>query len=185
LINTGYHQGNFTAHSNILNFVASEFGKCLTASWRHSFLARNESRIYSTTVSPEEYTRLHVPQIFLDQYMALTKEWIPLAPAELIFNLDECGFSDWEEWKPQPVLIPSRVRNIALHYPIDRGIRHQTLLCCITAAGDAYSPLLVSADGSVMQVLTQEYGMGSISKSRLLARPTSCKVFSLDLSTKL
>jgi hypothetical protein len=77
---------------------------------------------------------------------------VPLVPAELIFNIDECSFSDWEERKPKPVLIPCRVNNVTLHYPVDRRIRHQTLICCVTAAGDAYCPLLASADESVRQI---------------------------------
>jgi hypothetical protein len=51
-----------------------------------------------------------VARAFLDQYIALIKEWLPLVPAALIFGIDECGFSDWEESKYKPVLIPSRVR---------------------------------------------------------------------------
>jgi hypothetical protein len=52
LIEIGYHNGNFTTHRDILNFVESEFGKCLIYSWLHSFLTRNESRVCSTVVSP-------------------------------------------------------------------------------------------------------------------------------------
>jgi hypothetical protein len=54
-------------------------------------------------VSPQEQTRLHVPQSSVDQHFALIKEWVPLIPAELIFNSDECSLSDWEERKPRPV----------------------------------------------------------------------------------
>jgi hypothetical protein len=50
---------------------------------------------------------------------------MPLGPTELIFNIDECGFSDWEERKRKPVLIPSSAQGIALRYPVNRsyGIR--------------------------------------------------------------
>jgi hypothetical protein len=41
---------------------------------------------------------------------------------------------------------------MTLHYPVDREIRHQTLIGCVTAAGDAYCPLLLSADQSVRQI---------------------------------
>jgi hypothetical protein len=75
-------------------------------------------------VFPQEQTRFHVPQSSLDQYLVLIKEWVPLVPAELTFNVDECGFSDWEDRVPQLVLIPCRVNNVTLHYPVDHGIRH-------------------------------------------------------------
>jgi hypothetical protein len=117
--------------------------------------------------------------------MTLTKEWIPAAPAELIFNLDECGFSDWEELKSKPVLIPSRVKNTVLHYPIDRGIRHQTLRCCITAACDAYCPLMVSADRSVMQVFDTGVRDGIDLKIEIASSPYVTQAFSINISTKL
>jgi hypothetical protein len=84
--------------------------------------------------------------------LALIKKWVPLVPAELIFNIDECGFSNWEERNAKPVLIPCKVKNATLHYPVDRRIRHQILICCITAAGDAFCPLFVSAEQSVRQI---------------------------------
>jgi hypothetical protein len=85
---------------------------------------------------------------------------LPLAPAELIGNIDGCPFRDWEERKATPVLIPSRVRDATLHYPVDRRIRHQTLVCCVTAAGNAYCPLFASGDRSVTQILDTGVGDG-------------------------
>jgi hypothetical protein len=152
LIETGYERGNFVTQRDVLNFVEDNFGKCLTYGWLRSFLSRNASRICRKTVSPQEQTRLEIPRDFLDRYIALIREWVPLVPAELIFNIDECGFSDWEERKEKPVLIPAAAQHTTLHYPVNRQIRHQTLVCCVTAAGDAYCPLLVSADPHVIDV---------------------------------
>jgi hypothetical protein len=59
--------------------------------------------------------------------------------------MDESGFSDWEEREPQSVLIPIEGQATTLHCPTSCEIRHQTLMYCVTAAGDAYCPLLVSA----------------------------------------
>jgi hypothetical protein len=152
LIETGYHSGNFVTQRDVLNFSEESFAKCLIYGWMNSFLSRHASRICRTIISPQEQTRLEIPRDFLDRYLALIKEWVPLVPAELIFNIDECGFSDWEERKKKAVLIPQRATNTSLHYPVDRKIRHQTLICCITAAGDAYCPLLVSADPHMTEV---------------------------------
>jgi hypothetical protein len=41
---------------------------------------------------------------------------------------------------------------VTLHYPVDCGIRHHILICCVAAANYAYCPLLVSADQSVRQI---------------------------------
>jgi hypothetical protein len=47
-----------------------------------------------STVSPQKQNPLYVPHSSLDQYLALIKEWMPVVPAELMFNIDECRFSD-------------------------------------------------------------------------------------------
>jgi hypothetical protein len=93
--------------------------------------------------------------MFLDKYLVLIKEYISLVPTELIFNIDERGFSDWEEPKSRPIVIPTKIRNSTFHGSVNRGIRHQTLICCLTAAGDAHCPLFVSSDPAVRQTFDQ------------------------------
>jgi hypothetical protein len=85
----------------------------------------------------QENVRLEVPDEYLDQYIRLITEYAPLVPTELLFNIDESGFSDWEEHKPKCVLIPTEARETTLHYPASWKIRHPTLVYCVTAAGDA------------------------------------------------
>jgi hypothetical protein len=69
-----------------------------------------------------------------------------------MLDIDESGFSDWEERKAKGVLIPTRLRESTLHYHVNKSIRHQTLICCTRAAGDAYCPLLVSSNPVVRRV---------------------------------
>jgi hypothetical protein len=119
----------------------------------------------SIGLSPQENVRLEVLHEHLDQYIRLIKELVPLVQTESLFNIDESGFSDWEEHKPKCVLIPTEARETTLHYPASPKIRHQTLVCCVTAARDAYYPLLGSSDLSI-RFMTE-----SIFKSRLVLRP--------------
>jgi hypothetical protein len=126
--------------------------KCLTYGWVTTFLVRHADRVCRTVVSPQEKHRLEIPRTFLDRCLAFINEYVPLVPTELMFNIDESGFSDWEERKPQGVRTPTRLRESTLHYPVNRSIRHQTLICCISAAGDAYYPLFVSSNPAVRRV---------------------------------
>jgi hypothetical protein len=43
-------------------------------------------------------------------------------------------------------LTPAQVAESVLHYPVDRSIRHQTLLCYMSVSGNADCLLLVSSD---------------------------------------
>jgi hypothetical protein len=109
-----------------------------------SFLERWEGIVIRTTVVLQKQLRLRIPREHLNDYIPLIKEYVPLVPAELIFNLDETGLSGWEERKTKPVVIPSHASSSTLHYPADRAIRHHTLLYCASASGDAYSALLIA-----------------------------------------
>jgi hypothetical protein len=51
------------------------------------------------------------------------------------------------------VIVPSDATQTPLHYPVDRDIRHHTLLCCISASGDAYTPLLIAPRPSANKIL--------------------------------
>jgi hypothetical protein len=93
--------------------------------------------------------------------------------------------SDWEERKPKPVLIPTDLGDFHLHYPAGRAIRHQTLLCCVSASADAYCPLLVfsnQAAFSVFQIVVRE----SINLSiKIEASPYVTKEILLDYIRKV
>jgi hypothetical protein len=65
----------------------------------------------------QELQRRQIPRSYLDRYLAVINSWVPLVRAELIFNLDETGLSDWEERKPKPALIPTTIKKADLHSP--------------------------------------------------------------------
>jgi hypothetical protein len=62
---------------------------------------------------------------------ALIEAGIRLVPTEVIFSLNETGFSNWEKRKPKPMLIPTSIENVVLHDPVDRKTHRQRLLCCV------------------------------------------------------
>jgi hypothetical protein len=76
-------------------------------------------------------SRLQIPQQYLNQCIELIKKWIPLVPAELLFNLDETGLFELEDSRPKPIPVPTDLGDSMIHYPVNRQIKHQTLLCCI------------------------------------------------------
>jgi hypothetical protein len=145
-IENGHRTRNYVTQRGVLSFIQMNFQKYLNYQWMASFLKKLANLICRSVVRPQENVRLKVPHVYLDQHIRLIKEYGPLVPTELLFNIDESGFSDWEERKPQCALIPTEARETTLHYSASRKIRHQTLVCCVTAAGDAYCPLLVSSD---------------------------------------
>jgi hypothetical protein len=70
----------------ILSFVEEHFPKTVVYGWLTSFLERWEGIVIRTTVVPQEQLRLWIPREYLNDYLSLSKEYVPLVPAELIFN---------------------------------------------------------------------------------------------------
>jgi hypothetical protein len=66
-----------------------------------SFLKSHERLICWSVIQPQENLRLEFPHEYLDRYIKLVQEYVLLILTELLFNIDESGFSDWEEHKPQ------------------------------------------------------------------------------------
>jgi hypothetical protein len=118
----GYASGSYVTCGDALNFGEREFRQCLTHLRIQSFLARNDDVVDATIVSPQEKLRLEVPRQFLDDYVKLIKDYIPLTASELIFNIDECSFSDWEKLKDKPIITPLRFAIIALFNFIARNV---------------------------------------------------------------
>jgi hypothetical protein len=152
VILNGARTGNYATQTEVLNSVEAEFEKTVTYCWLDSFLSRHVDDIRTVVVVPQEALRGQIPQSDLDYILVLIKSWVRLVPAELIFSFDETGLSDWEERKPKPVLISTSVEKADLHDPLDRGIRHQTLPCCVSASRDAYCPLLLCPNPAALSI---------------------------------
>jgi hypothetical protein len=145
-----------------LKFCGTELWQILMYGWLRTFIDRHRSQVTRAIVHPQEHVRLQVPRCWLDRYIQLIKNYIPQIPAELISNIDEISLSDWEERKEKKVLIPSGHIDSRLHDPVNWSIRHHTLICCISTAGDAYSPLLITANRGAQMILNRAFAGTSI-----------------------
>jgi hypothetical protein len=90
-----------------------------------SFLKSHERLICRSVVRPQENLSLEVPHEHLDRYIKLIQEYVPLVPTELLFNIDESGFSDWEERKPKGVPISIEGRRLSITQQVAKfAIKH-------------------------------------------------------------
>jgi hypothetical protein len=71
-----------------------------------------------------------------------------------LFNIDESGFSDWEEGKPKCVLIRTEARETTLLTL--RAGKFATRHWFVMAAGDADCPLLVSSDPAARAIFEHQ-----------------------------
>jgi hypothetical protein len=151
-INNGWRTNNYVIQRDVLRFIEAKIGKCLPCPRMASFLQSHDHQIRESIIRPQENVRLEVPREYSEGSINLIRKYVPLVPTELIFNIDESGFSDWEERKSKTILIPREARRMTIHYPVSRKIRQQTLVCCVTAARDAYCPLVLSAQPAALDL---------------------------------
>jgi hypothetical protein len=110
----------------------------------HEFLHRHSDAIRECNADNQEDDRLGIPREFLDRYISVLHQYVKGMIADLLFNLDECGASDYEDQKRFRTIVPSNVADTIIEYTIQRKWRHSTILACISAAGDALPPLLLT-----------------------------------------
>jgi hypothetical protein len=64
--------------------------------------------------------------------------------SEFVFNLDEVGSSEWEDRKPRKVIAPQEVSPEDVYHSAALRYSHVTLLACVSAAGDAFTPMVIN-----------------------------------------
>jgi hypothetical protein len=80
--------------------------------------------------------------------------------AELVFNRDEVGTSDWEDHKTKTktCIVPATMRGQTIHHEISRTVKHISLIACISAAGESFTPYIITSQAptSVQERLKKE-----------------------------
>jgi hypothetical protein len=54
--------------------------------------------------------KLYISRNCFDVTIKVIRQWVPLVPVELTFNINESRFSECEELKPKSVLTPTEAR---------------------------------------------------------------------------
>jgi hypothetical protein len=100
--------------------IANHDRLSVTRGWGNSFIGRNLDRLCKVTSSPQESQRLEVPHCFLEETIRCLGEFVQGRPAELVFNLDEVGISNWEDRHTKNVIVPLSAREQTIHHKINR-----------------------------------------------------------------
>jgi hypothetical protein len=69
-------------------------------------------------------------------------------PAELVFNLDEVGISEWENRKIKKVIVLVSARDQTIHQKINRALKHVSVIAYVSTAGENFTPYIVTSQDS-------------------------------------
>lgn len=131
--------------TELLDYTNSVLGEAVTRGWVDSFIHRHTAGLFETKSLPQENPRLQVPRIFLERAIECLRGHVPGSVAELVFNLDEVGISEWEDRSEKKVIVPVSMRGHKVHHGIHRNLKHISVVVCITAAGESLTPFFVSS----------------------------------------
>jgi hypothetical protein len=105
-------------------------------------------RIFEMKNFPQENQRLEVNRVFLGAAIEGIRTHVQNACAELVFNLDKIGISEWEDRVERKMIVPSVMREQKIFYGIHRGLKHISVVTCISAGGDHVIHFLVSTQAT-------------------------------------
>jgi F0F1-type ATP synthase gamma subunit len=120
---------NHTAvnRTELLHYCGETFGTAVTPGRVDSFFFRHKLELSETISRPQENPQLEIPQSFLDKIMACFSEHLLDSCAELVFNLDEVGISEWEDRASRKVIVPVSMTDQMIHHGLHRNLKHMSM----------------------------------------------------------
>jgi hypothetical protein len=91
---------------------------------------------------------LQVSQVFLERAVQNRNENVQGCTAELVFNLDELGISDWDDRKARKLVALAIMRGQTIHHGIARKVKHISVIACVPAAGESLIPYMIASQDS-------------------------------------
>jgi hypothetical protein len=79
----------------------------------------------------------------LDETIRCLREYVHGMKAELVFNLDEAGMSDWDDRKDKKVIVTKTMVGQTIHHHVSRNVIHISIITCITTAGESLTLYIV------------------------------------------
>jgi hypothetical protein len=126
--------------------------------WVNSFVRRHSDQIFKAKSTSQEQKRLQISRRLLERTVQELKKHLKGCVAELVFNLDKSGISDWEDRKTKTVIGPSTMCGQTIHHEISRTVKHISVIACISSAGESLNPYIIvfQAPASVEERLKRQ-----------------------------
>jgi hypothetical protein len=101
-----------------------------------SFISRHCAELIEKKSLPQEEPRLQVPRVFLDQTVHSMHDAVQGRPADVVFNLDEVGISDWDDRQCMKVTVPITATPHSIHPFNDSATSTGGSVVCTTLRGN-------------------------------------------------
>jgi hypothetical protein len=112
---------------------------------RHYFIGWHLDEPKVCRSLPQKDLRIAVPRAYMEEHIPLLKIHLTGKVAELVLNLNELGFADWEDRKAKKVIVPAGIAKEDVYHPVSRRHRYMTLLACVSVSDNVLTPLVITA----------------------------------------
>jgi hypothetical protein len=145
MLRDAFHEYKAIALKEFLRTVQSRHNSALTKGRVRAFIGPHLDELKVDRSLPQEDLQMAMPRVYREEYIDLLKIHLTGKDAELVFNLDEVGSGDWEDWKTKKVIEPAEVRREDVYHSVPGHHRQATLLVCVSALGDSLIPRITTA----------------------------------------
>jgi hypothetical protein len=73
------------------------------------------------------------------------RQHVPDCCADLVFNFDEIGISEWENRVAPKVIVPVSMSGQTIHHGVHRNLKHLSVVCCVSGSGESLTPFMVAS----------------------------------------
>jgi hypothetical protein len=133
---------------DIMDYCASQFKIKSSRGLVNSFVLQHSDDVIQTTSGAQEWQWSQVPGVFLERITQHLHEYVQGCVAELVFNLDEVGISDWENRKTKKVTALAAMFAQSIHHEISRKVKHISRIACLSAVGESLLHYTVTSQNS-------------------------------------
>jgi hypothetical protein len=134
--------------TELRHYCEAKYAQFVSKGWVDSFILRHAADLTERKSTPQEEARLEVPHVFLEETIRCLRDRAQGMKAELVFNLDEVGISEWEDRKEKKVIVPKTMDGQTIHHRVSRNVKHISIITCISAGGESLTPYIVMLQDS-------------------------------------
>jgi hypothetical protein len=139
---------NPATRTDLRQHCQAKYSPAISRGWVDSFILRHRDELVEMKSTPQEDARVKVAGIFLDETMRCLGEYVHGMKAELVFNLDEVGVSEWENRKDKKVAILRVLSGQTIHHRASRNLKHMSIITYISIMGESLTPYIMTSQDS-------------------------------------
>jgi hypothetical protein len=109
---------------------------------------RHSGEVIQTTCIAQEEERVQISTTFTERTIQDLDENTQGCMAELVFNVEEVGISDWEDRNTKKVAIPAELFDQMIDHGVSRNVKQISVIICLWPVAESLLVYIVTSQNS-------------------------------------